>query len=159
MDQDAFRKTYHEVNERFCAFEKAILTQQCQCSEAHKFCIAEREGVHCNSDAGQQQCLLLLEVLRTRARFALRATSEDQKNLLPHGKAIRIQVGGLRGLHLALNPEEEIPLRIENVIDLVSRTINHFGGLDELPFSLIMQQISAYQSRTRSRRSRKKDPP
>jgi hypothetical protein len=47
MDQDAFRQTYQDINERFCAFEKAILTLQCQCSEAHKFCIAEREGVHC----------------------------------------------------------------------------------------------------------------
>lgn len=154
MDQDAFRKTYHEVNERFCAFEKAILTQQCQCSEAHKFCIAEREGVHCNSDAAQQQCLQLLEVLRTRARFALRATSRDQKNLLPHGKAIRIQVGGLRGLHLALHPGDEIPPRIENVIDLVNRSVNRFGSLGKLPFSLIMQQISAYQPRSRSRRKK-----
>ncbi len=156
MDQDAFRQTYHEVNERFCAFEKAILTQQCQCSEAQIFCIAEREGVHCNSDAGQQQCLQLLEVLRTRARFALRATPEERTNLLPHGKAIRIQVGGLRGLHTALNPGRPVPPRIENVIDLVNRSIKHFGSLDKLPFSLIMQQISAYQSRVRSHRNKRK---
>ena len=156
MDQDAFRQTYHEVNERFCAFEKAILTQQCQCSEAQIFCIAEREGVHCNSDAGQQQCLQLLEILRTRARFALRATSGERTNLLPHGKAIRIQVGGLRGLYTALNPGQPVPPRIENVIDLVNRSIKHFGSLDQIPFSLVMQQISAYQSRIRSRRNRRK---
>ncbi len=158
MDQDAFRKTYHEVNERFCAFEKAILTQQCQCSEAHKFCIAEREGVHCNSDAGQQQCLQLLEVLRSQARFALRATSEDRKNLLPHGKAIRIQVGGLRGLHVALNPGQPAPPCIESVINLVNRAIKHFGSLDKLPFSMVMQQISAYHPRIRSRRRKGKKP-
>jgi len=158
MDQDAFRKTYHEVNERFCAFEKAILTQQCQCSEAHKFCIAEREGVHCNSAAGQQQCLQLLEVLRSQARFALRATSEDRKNLLPHGKAIRIQVGGLRGLHVALNPGQPAPPCIESVINLVNRAIKHFGSLDKLPFSMVMQQISAYHPRIRSRRRKGKKP-
>ena len=158
MDQDAFRETYHEVNERFCAFEKAILTQQCQCSEAQIFCIAEREGVHCNSDAGQQQCLQLLEVLRTQARFALRATSEERKNLLPHGKAIRIQVGGLRGLSAALNPGQPVPSRIEDVVDLVNRSIKHFGSLDKLPFSLVMQQISAYHSRVRSHRRKDKKP-
>ena len=158
MDQDAFRETYDEINERFCAFEKAILTQQCQCSEAHIFCIAEREGVHCNSDAGQQQCLQLLEMLRSQARFALRASSEDHKNLLPHGKAIRIQVGGLRGLYTALNPGHPVPARIEDVVDLVNLSIKHFGSLDKLPFSLIMQQISAYQSRIRSRRNRRKKP-
>ena len=158
MDQDAFRQTYHEINERFCAFEKAVLTLQCQCSEAHKFYIAEREGVHCNSDAGQQQCLQLLEVLRTRARFALRSTSEERKNLLPHGKAIRIQVGGLRGLYTALSPGQPVPARIENVIELVNRAIKHFGSLDKLPFSLVMQQISAYHAKTRSRRRKGKKP-
>ncbi|MEN8212766.1 MAG: hypothetical protein ABFR19_00260 [Pseudomonadota bacterium] len=154
MDQDAFRETYHEVNERFCAFEKAVLTLQCQCSEAEKFCIAEREGVHCNSDAGQRQCLQLLEVLRSQARFALRATSSEQKKLLPHGKAIRIQVGGLRGLHVALNPDHPIPARIENVNALVSRAVERFGSLERLPFSLIMQQVSAYQPRIRARHKR-----
>ncbi len=158
MDQDAFRQTYHEINERYCAFEKAILTQQCACSEAHKFCIAEREGVHCNSDTGQQQCLQLLEVLRTQARFALRANPEEHMNLLPHGKAIRIQVGGLRGLHVALDPGQPAPSRIENVIDLLNRAIKHYGSLKQLPFSLVMQQISAYQSRIRSRRSKRQRP-
>ena len=44
MDQDIFRRTYKEVNERFCAFEKGVLTNNCNCSQAEKFCIAERTG-------------------------------------------------------------------------------------------------------------------
>jgi len=53
MDQDIFRRTYREVNERFCAFEKGVLTNNCECSQAERFCIAEREGVHCRADAAQ----------------------------------------------------------------------------------------------------------
>ena len=95
MDQDAFRKTYHEVNQVFCAFEKSVLTNECQCSQAERFCIAEREGVHCRAEDRQARCLKWLELLREQARFALRA--EEQRQLLPHGKAIRLQVGGMRG--------------------------------------------------------------
>lgn len=155
MDQDAFRQTYREVNERFCAFEKSVLTNQCECSQADRFCIAEREGVHCNSDIGQARCLKLLELLREHARFALR-TNPEEKALLPHGKAIRIQVGGMRGLKGVLTPDQPTPEKIDDVYATVAQAEQQFGSLDALPFSDIMPQIAAYKGRTRSRRRSKK---
>ncbi|MEJ2575622.1 MAG: hypothetical protein P8106_02770 [Gammaproteobacteria bacterium] len=152
MDQDAFRKTYRHVNERQCAYEKSVLTNQCRCSLAERFCIAEREGVHCGADEGQQQCLDLLAALRQQARFALR-THED-RGLLPHGKAIRIQVGGLRGLHRALHPDEPTPDPIPDVYALISAARRNFGGLSALPYSEIMQQVAAYRGRPRRSRRR-----
>ena len=104
MDQDAFRQTYREVNEVFCAFEKGVLTNQCGCRCAERFCIAEREGVHCRSEPGQARCLRWLELLREQARFALR--TEEDRRILPHGKAIRLQVGGMRGLLRVLGGDE-----------------------------------------------------
>lgn len=154
MDQDAFRQTYREVNERFCAYEKSVLTNQCECSQADRFCIAEREGVHCNSDDGQARCLTLLNLLREHARFALR-TNPEEKALLPHGKAIRIQVGGMRGLHTVLDGDE-VPDPIPDIYGVILRAEQTFGSLDALPFSEVMPQIAAYQGRTRSRRRRKK---
>lgn len=154
MDQDAFRQTYKAVNERFCAFEKSVLTNQCECSQAERFCIAEREGVHCVSDAGQARCLKLLALLREQARFALR-TQGEEKALLPHGKAVRVQVGGLRGLHTVLDPDQPVPERIPDVYDVVARAEQCFGELEALPFSEIMPQIAAYQGRSRSRRRRR----
>lgn len=153
MDQDAFRRTYRDVNERQCAYEKSVLTNQCECALAERFCIAEREGVHCTSDDGQHQCLELLGLLREQARFALR-TDED-RGLLPHGKAIRIQVGGLRGLYKALHPAEDgAPDPIPDVNDLISRARQTFGDLGALPFSQIMQQVAAYRGRQRRSRRR-----
>lgn len=157
MDQDAFRQTYREINERFCAFEKGVLTNQCECSQAERFCIAEREGVHCNSDHGQQRCLTLLALLREHARFTLRTNNEDRA-LLPHGKAIRIQVGGMRGLQAVLEPDQAVPDKIDDIYTRIAQAEQLFGSLDALPFSQIMPQIAAYKGRTRTRRSNKRQP-
>lgn len=150
MDQDAFRRTYRSVNERFCAYEKSVLTNQCECSQAERFCIAEREGVHCRSDEAQQQCIEVLALLREAARFALRS-SPDQA-VLPHGKAMKIQIGGLRGIHRVLHPEMPPPQKIADVHALICAARDRFGALAALPFSTIMQQVAAYQGRMRLRK-------
>lgn len=150
MDQDAFRRTYREINERFCAYEKSVLGRKCTCSKAKKIYIAEREGVHCTSDEGQEQCLDFLEQLRHFARFALK--SNDQKAALPHGKAMRLQVGGLRGLYTALYEDQTIPETIDDVFGLISQARETFSGLDNLPYQPLIQQVAAYKGRQRSKR-------
>ena len=100
MDQDAFRRTYRELNERFCVYEKSLLSRKCTCCKAKKLYIAEREGAHCTEDEAQEQCLEFLGKLRHHARFTLK--SNNLKAVLPHAQAMRLQVGGLRGLYLAL---------------------------------------------------------
>lgn len=155
MDQDAFRQTYRDVNERFCAFEKSVLINQCNCAHAERFCIAEREGVHCNSDDGQALCLKTLSLLRDHARFALR-TNED-KAILPHGKAMRIQVGGMRGIRALFEPEIPTDNLIADVNGTLLQAIATYGDITSLPYSEVMPQIAAYQGKTRSRRRKRKD--
>jgi hypothetical protein len=150
MDNEIFRKTYHAINERFCPYEKSILTNNCDCSLARRFCIAEREGVHCSSDAAQAQCLKLLELLREQARFALKVT--DAGAALPHARAMRVQVGGLRGLHAALNPQEPIPAHIVDIHGIIEDARARFGDTENLPFQPIIQQIAAFQGRKRKHR-------
>lgn len=150
MDQDAFRRTYRDVNERHCAYEKSVLTGECTCSQAERFCIAEREGVRCGDDDAQAQCLEVLVLLREAARFALKAASEE--GVLPHGKAMKIQVGGLRGIRAALDPDASTSAPIDDVNGLLCRARETFGGLAALPFSAIMREIAAYQVKKRSRR-------
>jgi hypothetical protein len=145
LDNDVFRQTYREVNERVCPYEKSILTNKCRCSKAKRFCIAEREGVHCLSDAAQAQCLQLLDLLRHQARFALRAN--DERSALPHGKAMRIQVGGLRGLLQSLEPENPLPETIDDIHGVIQRARETFGDLNALPFAEIIRQIAAYRGR------------
>lgn len=154
MDNETFRQTYRDINERFCPYEKTILTNNGACSRAERFCIAEREGVHCRSDAAQDRCLRFLDILRQQARFALRAALGA--GALPHAKAMRIQVGGLRGLHAVLKPDRPIPHPIPDVNALVQGSEERFGDLGELPFQVIVQQIAAYKGRRpfRDRRGR-----
>ena len=150
MDQDAFRRTYREINERFCAYEKSILSRKCTCSKAKKLNIAEREGVHCIADDAQAQCLEFLDQLRNHARFALK--TNDQKAVLPHGKAMRLQVGGLRGLFVALHEDEAIPDPIVDVYALICQARETFDGLDKLPYQPLIQQVAAYKGRQRTKR-------
>lgn len=149
MDNDAFRSTYRAVSERSCAFEKAILSNRAGCSQAHKFCIAERDGVGCRSDEAQADCAALLEILRQRARFALHIA--DERAALPHAKAMRIQVGGLRGILGALSPGLPIPARIADVRRTVRAARAQFGDFSLLPFQEIVRQIAAFQDRRRPR--------
>jgi hypothetical protein len=153
LDQDAFRDTYNAVNERICPYEKSMLTGNCACARAKRFCIAEREGVHCTADDAQGRCLEYLARLRTQARFALRTT--DGRSALPHAKAMRIQVGGLRGVQAVLEPEAEQPRRIDDVDALLRAAIARFGGLAELPFGQIIQQVAAYKGRQSFRERRR----
>jgi hypothetical protein len=149
MDNELFRRTYRDINERFCPFEKGILTNSCACSRSRRFCIAEREGVHCNSDVAQSRCIELLDLMRRNARFALRAT--EDRGTLPHAKAMRVQVGGLRGLHAALAPDEPVPEKIPDVDGVVEAAVARFGSLGRIPFQLVVQQIAAYRGRRRPR--------
>lgn len=147
MDQEAYRKTYKQINERYCVYEKAILTHQCACSKAEKLNIAEREATHCRSDTAQAQCVLFLDMLKKHARFALKLTGN--MGVLPHGKAIKIQVGGLRGLQQVLNSEQDPAGPINDVTGLIAQAIDTYKDLDKLPFSAIMQQVAAYKGRKR----------
>jgi hypothetical protein len=94
--------------------------------------------------------LAWLAILRDRARFALR--TDIDRSVLPHGKAIRIQVGGLRGLLQALHPNAGLSSPIPDVYALIEAAQREFGALDALPFSQIVQQVAAFRGRARAKR-------
>ena len=150
MDHDAFIRTYRDINDRACLYEKGILSSQCACCQAKRLYIAEREAVHCGSDEGQQHCEELLKLLRQHSRFTLK--SADESGVLPHAKAMRIQIGGLRGLHVALHGNQQIPASIEDIYGLINDVIEQFQSLDKLPFQDIIKEIAAYQGRKRRSR-------
>ena len=151
MDQDAYRKLYRDMDGRTCLFEKSILARQGNCSQASRFYLAEREGVHCRSDQGQRRCDELLQLLRKHARFTLK--SANQGDTLPHAKVMRIQVGGLQGLALATDATTEETTGLEDICALIERAVEQFESLDQLPFQEIIKQIAAYKGRQRRTRS------
>jgi hypothetical protein len=150
LDQDLLRSAYRELNDRPCPYEKAILADRCACTLARRFCIAEREGVGCEAAAAQADCTRLIELLRGQARFALRTA--DAGTALPNAKAMRIQVGGLRGIEAALSPGAPIQGRIPDIRATLVRALAAFGSLDALPFQEIVRQIAAFRGRPSARR-------
>lgn len=147
MDEKEYRSTYSALNPVRCVFEKAINSRQCNCSKSTRFNLADREGVACNDSQAQENCVLLLDNLRDNARFLLQQKSIDGQ--LPHNAEIKIQNGGIRGLHECLSTVTSEPY---DIAQLVALAIDEFSCLEQLPFGSIMQTISTYQIRRKTRR-------
>ncbi|MCP3868552.1 MAG: hypothetical protein GY703_10735 [Gammaproteobacteria bacterium] len=150
MDQDAFLKTCREYGERTCLYEKGILSGQCDCPQAVRTHIAERVVVHCRSEEAKLGCEELLSMLQDQAVFTLKMARGS--TVLPHAKAIRVQIGGLRGLHVVTYDTPSPPMGIDNIHGLIQDAVNRFSRLDKLPFQEIIKQIAAYQGRKRGSR-------
>ncbi len=146
MDEKAFKDTYRAVNPVPCVFEKAVLTGRFGCAKSERIHLAERVTVGCLAGDGHEDCARLLALLREKALFALKLT--HMTGVLPHGKEMRVQCGGLIGLWNAVQPETAVA-GVENILQLVSEAQARFGGLEELPFREIVKAISAYQLRHR----------
>ncbi len=155
MDENEYRSAYHSLNELRCVYEKAILTQNCNCPLHQRFNLAEREGIRCTDPVAQAQCKHFLDNTRAQARFALRLT-DIVGNLLPHNKEIQVQKGAL----LALRPElPNLPdTPIDNIRELIERAAAECDGdLDRYPYQKLMPGIVRHPPRPpRSRRRRRR---
>lgn len=148
MEEDQYRATYGEINPRRCVFEKAIGSRVCDCSRAHRFHLADREGVACGSEAARRLCRRCLDGLRRNARFALGLTKAD--SALPHSAEIRVQNGGLLGLQglLANAPAGTVA----DICAVVTQARDRFGSVEALPYDRIVPSVVHYRGRRRSRR-------
>lgn len=142
-----FKQTYYTLNQRPCPFEKAILGRCCLCTKSQRLHIAEREGVTCTSAEMYSLCVTLLERFYENAQFALKL--RHQPKFLPHGKAIKIQCGGLLGLHAILHREEIMSHHVEDISNLVVQAITVFGRFEQLPYQEIIKFINSYQGRAK----------
>lgn len=150
MDENQYRQTYRDVNQRRCVFEKAINSRRCTCSQARRFNLADREGVACTSDAANVRCRHLLEQLRRNASFALQLKAVAGP--LPHAQEMKVQIGGMLGLQQVLlaglaaagNAD-----RVEDIAALAGQAEQRFGTLDQLPFTEIVKSIVHFEARPR----------
>jgi len=149
MDENEYKHAYHTLNQRPCAFEKAILSSRCHCAFCQRLNIAEREAVMCQAQAAALPCAELLAQLRQNATFALKLTHLDGP--LPHAKEMKVQCGGLLGLQAVLFPEQPAADHVANIHALISQAIEVFGGLDQIPYQTIVQSIHHYQVRSSRR--------
>ncbi|MFA5916559.1 MAG: hypothetical protein WC830_23685 [Burkholderiales bacterium] len=168
MDEAAFGGARGVMNPQPCAFEKALLARCCACSLAERRNIAEREAVACASPGAREQCAALRGLLRQKSAFALKLTQAEGQ--LPHALEMKLQCGGLQGVRqaaaavaAAAGAEENSSVdpqalsrqagsrpAVDDVQELVRACAETFGGLENLPYSTIVQSVAAWQIRRRS---------
>lgn len=132
MDEAAYRQIYSEVIERPCAFEKAVLARCVACDRAQRVQIAEREAVTCQNSTSLSRCTSLHHYLRHGFSFALGKVRDDMP--MPHAQEMRVQCGGLKGLHSVLDDSVEV----NNVDALLVDALRKWGGLSDIPYSEVV---------------------
>ena len=126
MEEDQYRKTYNSFNELRCVYEKAINSRRCTCSASHRFNLADREGVSCQSKQGQQRCKNILELMRKNASFALKLPEADGSPL-PHAKELKVQVGGLLGMQSLVFNEKKDVQKVEDIDLILQSALEQYG--------------------------------
>jgi hypothetical protein len=142
-NEDAYRDARVSINPTPCAFEKAVLARCVACGLADKHLLAERETVNCHDAEAQKTCTELRKSLRSHAAFALKISNLNGP--VPHGKEIKAQCGGLKGLQNALTGSEDV----SDVRQLVIDALKKFDDLDSLPYSAIVQTVANFNIRRR----------
>lgn len=146
MEENEYRSFYHAINQERCVFEKSILSRRCNCHHAHRFNLADREGVACRHHDAALLCQATLKRMRDKALFALKLTRIDGP--LPHAKEIKVQTGGLYGLRQILGDSDAIQ-PIQDITGLVQSALERFGTIDALPFEEIARSIAQFEGRIR----------
>lgn len=151
MEENEYRSLYHDLNNQRCVFEKALNSRQCRCHQSRHFLLAGREGYGCHSAEGLAQCAPFLELIRSKARFALGITRADEP--LPHNKEIRVQVGSCQGLAAALNVDTS-PASPPDIHALLTQALEIHGEREALPFDELMKAIVSFKGRQRRKQGR-----
>jgi hypothetical protein len=150
VEEREYKATYQALNQRRCVFEKAINSRSCNCAQAARFCLADREGVACKSETDNRICIALLDELRRNARFSLHVTRAEGP--LPHAKEIRVQTGGLLGLQILLYPETAGVEKVADICRLTRESLARYGTLASLPYERIVQAIVSFRGRPKRTR-------
>ncbi len=142
-NEDAYRDARKRINPSPCAFEKAVLARCVACDLADKHLLAERETINCHDPEAQKTCAELRKALRAHAAFSLKIASLNAP--VPHGKEIKAQCGGLKGLQQALSGTEEVADARKLVLDALAQ----YGDLESLPYTEIVQTVAHFNIRRR----------
>jgi len=144
MNEDEFKQIRERLNQNPCPFQKAILSSRCGCEKCHRLSIAERENVACISTSAQRRCVELFDHFCKNARFVLKKL--DLEGKMPHGKAMKVQCGGLFGLAATFVKGAELP-QVENIDALITHSLEKYGDMDALPYQNIVKFISSCKVR------------
>ena len=146
MDEVRYRDTYHSVNERRCHFEKTLNARVCTCRHMRRFNLADREGVGCANPRSHRTCADWLHAVRRASCFVL--SQPEAVDILPHRPEAKVQAGGLLGLARLIDGTS----RIEDIADLLDRSLERYGSVSDIPMQDIAAAVAEYEPRPRKKR-------
>ena len=162
MDEEEFKRLKASVTAIGCPFEKSIQQRRCDCVQASRFNIGERESISCSRREAADRCRAFLEALREKSGFALGRRGVPA--ILPYAKSMQVQLGGLAGLAEALENGTDGGRRgggfsspgpggaLRDISALLDAAEARYGGVEGLPYSEIMRVL--VHTRVRRRHGR-----
>lgn len=128
-----------------CPFKKTLLAKDFACE--HSSITHQPMGCNivCENDSASSDCNQLMHYLIQSAQFVLKYQPDSDS--LTHGKLLKIQYGGLKGLQRLINGDDAST--IGNISLLVSQTKDQSQGFENVAYEEILQDISLHQNRHR----------
>ena len=136
------------MSEAICPFSATLVKDDFACKHAEQ--VIRRGGAEfaCKSSAAHARCSQLYDCLKGAALPAL--GFEDDLLQVPHGVLTRVQFGGLLGLQRLITGESAAV--VGDIDSLVDAARTRFDGIETIPCSRLVEDISAYQLPRRRRR-------
>jgi hypothetical protein len=130
-----------------CAFSATLMGTDYRCEYAHEVTRRGGPDIACQSEADAQRCENLFCALKAMALPAL--GHEDDLTATPHSVYVKIQFGGLLGLHRAGGGRDET---VDNIVALVDQAEQRYPDFTGLPTGDLLDAIASHK--TRGRRGR-----
>lgn len=135
------------MSDNRCAFSSPLVSEQYVCHYGDQ--VVRRGGteVACQDEAACSRCEAVFEWLKQVSLPAFEV--EDDLTSMPHSVLQKIQYGSLLGLQEMLGgvPEERV-----DIDGLLNRAEEQYSGIDSLPYTDLVDTITAYKLKRRQHR-------
>jgi hypothetical protein len=131
-----------------CPFGAPLTKGLVRCRHAEEVVRRGGSEYDCRSADHHDLCTGLFNRLKAQALPAFGV--EDDLTSMPHSVLVKVQSGGLLGLHRLMGgaPDQ----RIEDVAALVDAALQHFGALGSIPVGELEGDMTGFKLERRSRR-------
>jgi hypothetical protein len=126
---------------RKCPFAAPITTGRAACSAAVEVVRRGGSEYDCDRADAHARCLSLFAGLKATGLAAFGV--EDDLTQMPHSVLVKIQTGGLSGLRRLLDADADADAPIADVALLAERVVAAHGGVAQVPFDAVADDLLA----------------
>ncbi|MDH3979734.1 MAG: hypothetical protein OEU91_04390 [Gammaproteobacteria bacterium] len=131
------------MTDRICPFSATLARSDFACARATQ--VIRRGGAEftCQSDTAHTRCRQLFEHCKQAALPAFGV--EDDLTRMPQSVLVKIQFGGLLGVQRMTPGQTSAGNRIDDIDALLAAAIDHFSGLESIPYEQLVDDITAWK--------------